>query len=112
MVKIFKEKILKIKVDALLGDYSRKELISNIIVEIGATLFTLFITFLLVFIAFAPLLNTGLFGNLALLLALIFIGLSLITDILKIVCIDRGLFGISIFFPLLLFSILAFFLKI
>ena len=112
MVKIFKEKILKIKVDALLTDYSRKELISNIIVEIGASLFTLLITFLLIFVAFSPLLNTVLFGNLALFLALVFIGLCLITDILKIICIDRGLFGISIFFPLLLFSILAFFLKI
>ncbi len=112
MVKIFKERILRNKVDALLGDYSRKEMLSNVIVEIGASMFALLSVFLLIFIAFAPLLHTMLFGNLAVFLALIFVGICLITDVIKIICVDRGNFGISIFFPLLIFTIMAFFLRI
>ena len=112
MAKIFKERILRNKVEPLFGEYSRKEMLSNIIVEIGASIFTLLSVFLLILIAFAPLLNTILFGNLIVFLALIFVGICLITDLIKIICVDRGNFGISIFFPLLIFSILAFFLRI
>ena len=112
MTKIFKERILKNKVNILLSDYSRKEILSKIIVEIGSSLFTFLTVFLLIFIAFAPLLNTMLFGNLAVFLALLFVGICLITDLIKIFCVDRGNFGFSIFLPLLIFAILAFFLRI
>jgi len=112
MVKIFKEKILKNKVNLLLRDKSRKEMFSSIIVEVGSSLFTMLIAFLLIFIAFAPLLNTTLFGNLAVFLALFFVIICLITDLIKILCVDRGNFGISIFLPLLIFTIIGFFLRI
>jgi hypothetical protein len=112
MAKIFKERILRSKVDDLLSDYSRKELLSNVIVEIGSSMFTLLSVFLLIFISFAPLLHSTLFGNLAVFLALIFMGICLITDLIKIICIDRGNFGIWIFLPLLIFVIITFFLRI
>jgi len=87
MTKIFKERILRNKVDILLGEYSRKEFLSNVIVEIGSSFFTLLSVFLLIFISCTPLLHT-------------------------VICVDRGIFGISIFLPLLIISILAFFIKI
>jgi hypothetical protein len=112
LVKIFKERILRNKVNFLLHENSRKEMFFNIIVELGSSLFTLLIAFLLIFITYALLLNTTLFGNLAVLLALLFVVICLLTDLIKILCVDRGNFGISIFLPLLIFTIFGFFLRI
>jgi len=61
-----------------------------------------------IYIAFAPLLADTLFGNLAIYLALLFGGIYLITSIIKLFCSDKGVFGVSAFFPLLIFAILGF----
>jgi len=107
LIKVLKEKFLidNIKIpERALG----KKLLVEIIAGIMGTLIYVGV----IYFAFAPLLADTLFGNLAIYLALLFGGIYLITSIIKLFCADKGVFGVSVFFPLLIMAILGFLLHI
>lgn len=107
LIKILKEKFLLDNIDIPENSLGKKILVEVITGIIGTLLYAGVIYF-----AFAPLLADTLFGNLAIYLALLFGGIYLITSIIKLFCADKGVFGVSAFFPLLIIAILGFLLHI
>jgi len=107
LIKILKEKFLLDNIEI-----PEKAIGKKILVEIITGVIGIVIYVGVIYIAFAPLLADTLFGNLAIYLALLFGGIYLITSIIKLLCADKGVFGVSVFFPLLIFAILGFLLHI
>ena len=107
IIKIFKEKFLKDNIDISEGKTLRLIPINILTVIIG-TVFC----FIVIYIAFSPILNSSLFGNLTVYLALIIAVIYLLANILKILSVERGLFGVGVFFPLFILGILGFLLHI
>ena len=63
---------------------------------------------LLTFIAFYPLLNTALFGNLTGVIFILLSAIFILTSLFQNLCNERGIFGVPIFVPLAIFTIIAF----
>lgn len=107
IIKIFKEKILKDNIQV-----NREDKLKDILIELFATAFGIVIYVFVVGVAFLPVLTTSLLPNLTWALITIFIVIFLVTSVMKIFCTERGVFGYSIFLPILIFSILAYFLHV
>ncbi|MHA1291311.1 MAG: alpha/beta hydrolase family protein [Promethearchaeota archaeon] len=109
-VKILKEKFLKDNIS--LATSEKRSVSKLILIESLSFLLGILIIIVATYIIFEPLLNTELFGDLTILIVELFVVLFIITNIIKIFCVDRGVFGISVFLPLIFFTIIAFFLHI
>jgi hypothetical protein len=107
LVKIFKEKGLK---DNL--EFSKDELGKRILIELLGVLLGMGILTVVSGVVFWTVVPASLFPGLiwgAVAIVLVF---YLLTFIIKMICMERGVFGYTIFLPILLFNILAFFLHV
>jgi len=104
--KILKEKLFRDNINI------RDNKLRKIFIELFNGFLILIILGVVTYFAFYPVLKTSLFGNLTWYAVGLFVLIYLITNIIKLFCVDKGVFGISIFFPLYIFAILAFFLHI
>ncbi|MGV9204176.1 MAG: alpha/beta hydrolase family protein [Promethearchaeia archaeon] len=111
-VLIFKEKVLKDHIRTRFPASPRKGLYRLILIEILGVMFGLVIYALVGVVAFAPILRFALFGTLNWVLVGFFALIYLLTTILRIFYPDKTQFTVSIFVPLLLFTIVAYFLHI
>jgi len=107
MMKILKEKFLK---DSM--TLPEKLSFKGVAIELLTVIFGTVLCFIVIYITFFPLFSSSLFGNLTVYLALLLAFIYLLTNVIKIFCVDRGIFGITVFFPLFIFGILGFLLHI
>jgi pimeloyl-ACP methyl ester carboxylesterase len=107
IIKILKEKFIKDNMEIPEKITAKKLSIEILTVIIGSVL-----CFIVIYIAFNPLFTSSLFGDLTVYIALLIALIYLLTNVIKIFCVDRGIFGITIFFPLFIFGILGFLLHI
>lgn len=106
LTALFKNNVLEPKFNTK-QKFARKVLVELLVVSFG--LFTICI---ISFFSFYLLLNTTLFGNLVYFLIFVLAIIFLITSFIDKVCGEKGIFGIKIFVPLILFSLFAFFFHI
>jgi len=103
LIKILREKFL---IDNIPN--SEKALEKKIIVGLSTGCIGFILYLGIIYISFRPLLDGTLFGNLTFYLAILFGAIYLITSVIKLFCVDKGIFGISVFLPLWLISIIAY----
>ncbi|MHA1147707.1 MAG: alpha/beta hydrolase family protein [Promethearchaeota archaeon] len=106
VLKIIKEAVFK---DNMQLEHEGKKRIAWL-AAIEFIVFALGLVFfgILAYIAFFPILNTYLFGNMTMIMVYFLCGMYLIATIVRIFSSDRGVFGVEIFIPLALFTIVAF----
>ncbi len=112
ILKIFKENALKGVQQNASPTTERKGKFKKILIEVESTVFGCFLLAVGVYLAFYLYFYSEIFGNFSHLIVLFVLVVYLITNIFKIINIDRSIFGISVFVPLLLFCILAYLLHI
>ncbi len=112
IIKIFKENVLKGVKQNTMTSTERKEKLKKILIEVKSTGFGCVLLAVSVYLAFYLYFNSEIFVNFSHIIVLLVLSVYLITNVSKIFSIDRSLFGISAFLPLLLFCILAYLLHI
>jgi len=111
-VKILNENIVKDKININKTGSRKKQILLKGLVELVGFLIGLSIIISVSFITFYSLLDSRLFGNLTFLLVFYLSIIYLITSLIRILSVDKCIFGISIFIPLTFFAVIAFFLHI
>lgn len=105
-IKIMKEKVLKDNIE------TERSTVKKILIELLGTLFGLVMIIIIGYIAFVPLLSFSLLPDLTWGLVLIIAVIFLLIAVIKIFCTDRSILGYTIFLPICIFSVLAFFLHV
>ena len=111
-INVFKEKFLMEYIQTEFPDNPRKGIFRMLLIEGLAVVFGLFLFTIVGIIAFYPILSSSLFGFLGWALVGVFIALYLVISVLEFLYPDKSQFAVSLFFPLFVFTIAAYFLHI